>query len=714
MSTSKKCREIAELLALPPFSRRVDLETLDPGGLLQLLNDVLAEVDPTTKAKVAEAGVEKMVAILGVLEVAAPEEPERRSFVERLRRAEPSLVISLLHWVLGGLRAHKKRVYDARFALPVTVLAQHASSSGAYARVANCLSEVPRERFAEQVMEVGLPEAWDASRLVDLVRLDSTEAGNKPWLTVAQRWKVSARWLANKAMRKVVLPPKNCLHATEPGALNPQILWTHPRFITDRVFVDVAPFCFPDGVQLEERRDDEAIETFAFHVAPSSQSKKLYGACCVDRRATALDDGGSVATIPRCFCLLSKIPCIDLHCRVLESVVRHAKTMIDPTEAKVRDVVRSLLIDYAALSVPAPGSEIRFAIVPGAAEKTVFRRPPAHRYADLLDEVRCKMTTVPPAMSWTLPEYAALDATADWSVPLLLAALPARQLVRVVAAVLCELQVVLLSSACSLGAAACLSLATLARPLLWVGPLVPVLPTQLHNILEAPTPYIVATPRSPTWLACVTNRLPRPGMLVLDLDAASLCFHPTDSDLLDLPDADALVEALQPILAALHATPNHHKAARLAQREVARHVSRLCQIATRFFFFEKKNNNKNNKANHHHLHGGAVTRTRESLEFAALLRQELGDDPAVDARRPVDSAQALRESIDHTFLDLSASQDWMQRPSTRGALRRRVFFERLASSQSFAVFRDTFPNFPEEEAEAEDSSSVDTYAGLEA
>lgn len=864
-----------------------------------------------------EVAVDRMIALLTVLGLAAPLS-ERAAFHERFRRGERNLIIPILHWALEGLLAHKKRVYDARFSLPVTVLAMHVvapKNLDAYKSVVGAAtarrksapgrcqkdeskalirdradrpwkspttgqlphhsplsrnegdptfkvsqatpsresarderSHAPsmtmstrstpsrpatrdrwatnrdvgigppapsksspggRERFFDQVIEVGLPEAWDTAKLVELMRVDATEARVKPWLTVAQRWKASAHWLARKAAtgirrrsstatsdaslqstRSAQLPPRDCLHATEPGAFSPQLLWTYPRLTSGSLSTsEISTFCFPDGVQLEVSRHDamrdDRINVFVFHVAldPNTsgdvaeakddkahmpQKHMLYGICHVDRRQCALSgsDGepaSDVVYIPRCFCVLSRLPFIELHCRVLKAAVAFAKqqaaalpsTMSEAEVAvKVRETVRTALSDFRSREVPKPGGELRYTIP--ALDQTadenpvelVFQRPATLRYAEFLDDVLRKGSAIlnasrtrfvdyiPTSMSWTRVDYANLDATADWSVPILLSVVPAQQLVRVLAAVLCELQVVILSKHCAAGAAACLGLAALARPLLWVGPLVPVLPTQLHCILEAPTPYIVATPRTTTWCECIANRLPNPGLVVLDLDSASFCFNPTDADLVELPNADALIEVLQPMLAvlrlnaadSLEVTTCMEKSARVAQKQVARHVTRLCRVAMCF----EKRSGANAERNRGQRLTEVAARTRESIEFATIMRQEqrrleassaneFESEPPLEAPvsssatdKPVSTNQALRRSIDHSFLDISSSQHWLRQSSE--LLRdgnyayplRHVFFERIAESQSYTVFRESFPDFQGLTEQERDALSIPT------
>eukprot|EP00635_Sarcinochrysidales_sp_CCMP3193_P000411 CAMPEP_0118901306 /NCGR_PEP_ID=MMETSP1166-20130328/7063_1 /TAXON_ID=1104430 /ORGANISM="Chrysoreinhardia sp, Strain CCMP3193" /LENGTH=973 /DNA_ID=CAMNT_0006840477 /DNA_START=37 /DNA_END=2958 /DNA_ORIENTATION=- len=930
---------------------------------LQLVNDVFAEIDPTVQedmSSMPEDGIDKMMALLEVLGLKAPAS-ERAGFRERLRRGERRLLVAVLDFALTDLLKHKKKVYDARFQLPVAIVAgqtpppltdatydavaragmpsalgtsalekkpSESSSSPALSSSSKTGTTALRrqkfqkklrgvsERLFEQLIEVGLPDAWDAARLVELASGDETEAKARPWLTVKQRWKASARWLVNASRQKKTtkhkgppppppesLPPKDSLHPTEAGAFSPRVLWSlddddastkDPLSFLEITPAEIASFCFPAGVDVArslttKRKDDASFQTFVFRIAvpvpderagndepapeentksprsstPTTSTTKppkpppttlLYGVCVVDKRlcettATSTTTTTSTIEIPRCFCLLTKLPFLELHCRVLRSAVRFAKRVAATSgggERRVRDVVRRVVGDhYGKLAVPAPGHELRCQLPSslsrsrsrdpeggldgawddddasrlerkleeaeeerpsdlrkappptttrsgGHVTELVFERPLASRSTDFLEEALASGDTAsvvqscPEAFRWALRDLEHLDQAADWSVPVFLASVPASNVARVLAAALCELQIVVLSKQCGVGAAACLGLAALVRPLLWVGPLVPALPTQLHSILEAPTPYIVATPRTPVWVDCIADRLPHPGLVVLDVDAAAVHFHPSDADLVELPNARALLDALQPALAVVRAdatnhfsfnggvtldgdgdgdplrgqqrrswssppevTPRMRKAARSAQRVVARHVARLCRItmclddddhrktAPRDGLGSVAPPQQQRVADAPRSIDArsvriakAVDRTRESVEFAALLRRELADEDALrddddddDDDRPDDeddglpevlrqkrrkhqptasraasSLQALRESIDHSFLDVTASHQWQRQSSDirdHNYLHplRRVFFERVYESQSFAVFREAFPAF---------------------
>lgn len=89
--------------------------------------------------------------------------------------------------------------------------------------------------------------------------------------------------------------------------------------------------------------------------------------------------------------------------------------------------------------------------------------------AAALEFLGSPLPPVSPTAAWTAAEYAHVHACAAWAVPRLLRRLPVRTLLRALAGVLAEMQIVVISESPAVAASAVLGLAALARPLLWVG-----------------------------------------------------------------------------------------------------------------------------------------------------------------------------------------------------------------------------------------------------
>ena len=730
-----------------------------------ILGDVLKEIDGSLE----KDSVDDMVALLTILGL----EPNRGA----LERGERLTVLPLLEFCLSRLVTHKKTVYDARFGLSLRVLAEHARprpavadaakeewtrlrgawgpAAAAEARVGDDVDDDPpgaATPLFERVIEVGIPDSWDVEKLVALARIDGAETAAHPRRTMAQRWKASARRLATKMLGRRgskgpaakraasgVSPPADCLHATEPGAVTPQLLWSYPRRDPGGLAGEVVPFCFPNGIPVVEAApagglEDGEDDYFVFQLsladgasggaggaaAPAAgQSQSLvYGVCVIEWASQPLGDGGRAARLPRATCLVTRIPLLAFQAAVLRDAIGVARKAKDVDGRRL--ALRSVFGRFAGVAAPAPGGEARFAAKAGAVER-VGRRAAAGGALNFFgpsNSGEARPSSLPPPsprMAWTAGEYAAVAATVDWALPRLLRQLPVHTLLRALAGVLCEMQVVVISSHPAAGAAAVLGLAALARPLLWVGPLVPVLPAALHSLLEAPLPFVVGAPKTETWARCIGERLPRPGFFVLDADDRALCFHPHDADLLELPHADALAEALAPLLdgarrAASPDDPRAVKAATHAARLISRHVAKLVTVALKF-----ETKQASNPARRSAL--AQSVRGRESIEFANLMKREFdGSDEEEEAETEADarartspgrascgSVECSRSLVRSGFLattDPRSSALWARR-STNLRLdesiakdpMRRVFFERLAESQAYAVYRESFPTF---------------------
>ena len=174
--------------------------------------------------------------------------------------------------------------------------------------------------------------------------------------------------------------------------------------------------------------------------------------------------------------------------------------------------------------------------------------------------------------------------------------------------------------------------------------------------------------------------MPRPGLLIVDADRGSLAYHADDADLVELPEAEAVESAIEDMVRACR--NGDDRAGRHCCRVVGRHVAKLCGAAKPF---EASSFKRTRRAICERARG------RESLEFAELVKRELGD------ARAVRSVRDLRESVGHAF-DARASVNWARastgldlRASIKADPLRKAFFERLAESQAYAVYRENFP-----------------------
>ena len=668
---------VAAHLRRPPFSKALAAQDLRDGrDLKTLLYEVCADIDPSTHRDAADAA-----ALLKVLGAPVDEASTARDVQENDR----GTIVASLHWCLRDRAAHKKRIYDARLALPIKAVAAAAVSKevapastlafrALQAQAGRARPPLVDAPFIERVVEIGIPEAWDAAQLLTIATTDTRETRLAPKRTVAQRWAAAVRRLAG-ATKKHRRPPSEAIHPTEPGVVMPRALWAFPRQADD-LTDDVAPFCFPAGLRVTKATGPApaarpAGEPFVFVLrGRATDQAPLYGVCARETFGRPLRDGHAV--LARCVCVLTKRPLLlDLHVAVLRDALAEARAADDATR---RLALREVFGRYQRLTVPRPGSSIRFAVAKEARELAV---PGADDALAYLGDGWRRAT---PALAWTRRDYGAIAAAAATSVPELFRRLPARTALRALAAVLCELQVVVVAAAPENAAACVHGLTALARPVLVVGARAPVLPTQLHALLEAPVPFLVGAPRTETWARALESSVPRPGLLIVDADRGSLAYHADDADLVELPEAEAVESAIEDMVRACR--NGDDRAGRHCCRVVGRHVAKLCGAAKPF---EASSFKRTRRAICERARG------RESLEFAELVKRELGD---ARARR---SVRDLRESVGRAF-DARASVNWARastgldlRASIKADPLRKAFFERLAESQAYAVYRENFP-----------------------
>ncbi|KAF3850635.1 hypothetical protein F7725_012407, partial [Dissostichus mawsoni] len=129
---SEQLRFIVEQLNREPFKKSFNLitfDSLDPMQLLQILNDVLAEIDPKhamdIREELPEQTIKRMCALLGMLKYKPPGNPsDVSSFRQGLVSGSTPVVHPILHWLLQRLPELKKRAYLARFLVKLEVPAE--------------------------------------------------------------------------------------------------------------------------------------------------------------------------------------------------------------------------------------------------------------------------------------------------------------------------------------------------------------------------------------------------------------------------------------------------------------------------------------------------------------------------------------------------------------------------------------------------------------
>uniref|UniRef100_I3KG30 Intraflagellar transport protein 81 homolog n=1 Tax=Oreochromis niloticus TaxID=8128 RepID=I3KG30_ORENI len=125
---SEQLKFIVEQLNREPFKKNFNLitfDSLEPMQLLQILNDVLAEIDPKQaidiREEMPEQTVKRICALLGMLKYKPPGNISDVSFRQGLVTGSKPVIHPILHWLLQRVPELKKRAYLARFLVKLEV-----------------------------------------------------------------------------------------------------------------------------------------------------------------------------------------------------------------------------------------------------------------------------------------------------------------------------------------------------------------------------------------------------------------------------------------------------------------------------------------------------------------------------------------------------------------------------------------------------------------
>ncbi|XP_073675085.1 intraflagellar transport protein 81 homolog [Garra rufa] len=129
---SEQLKFIVEQLNREPFKKNFNLitfDSLEPMQLLQILNDVLAEVDPKQaidiREEMPEQTAKRMFTLLGMMKYKPPGGmAEVSSFRQGLVIGSKPVVHPILHWLLQRIPELKKRAYLARFLVKLEIPAE--------------------------------------------------------------------------------------------------------------------------------------------------------------------------------------------------------------------------------------------------------------------------------------------------------------------------------------------------------------------------------------------------------------------------------------------------------------------------------------------------------------------------------------------------------------------------------------------------------------
>ncbi|XP_071077967.1 intraflagellar transport protein 81 homolog isoform X2 [Desmodus rotundus] len=126
---SDQIKFIVDNLNKEPFRKNYNLitfDSLEPMQLLQVLNDVLAEIDPKQvvdiREEMPEQTAKRMLSLLGILKYKPPgNATDMSTFRQGLVTGSKPVIYPVLHWLLQRTNELKKRAYLARFLIKLEV-----------------------------------------------------------------------------------------------------------------------------------------------------------------------------------------------------------------------------------------------------------------------------------------------------------------------------------------------------------------------------------------------------------------------------------------------------------------------------------------------------------------------------------------------------------------------------------------------------------------
>ncbi|XP_040091524.1 intraflagellar transport protein 81 homolog [Oryx dammah] len=126
---SEQIKFIVDNLNKEPFRKNYNLitfDSLEPMQLLQVLNDVLAEIDPKQvvdiREEMPEQTAKRMLSLLGILKYKPPgNAADMSTFRQGLVIGSKPVIYPVLHWLLQRTNELKKRAYLARFLIKLEV-----------------------------------------------------------------------------------------------------------------------------------------------------------------------------------------------------------------------------------------------------------------------------------------------------------------------------------------------------------------------------------------------------------------------------------------------------------------------------------------------------------------------------------------------------------------------------------------------------------------
>jgi len=208
-------------------------------------------------------------------------------------------------------------------------------------------------------------------------------------------------------------------------------------------------------------------------------SNRLYGICVVYSRLIGNNDSNQQLSFDYeasvCYCFITRFPLFDFFFQLIYDMISMeridrmesiSQTKLDSYKYIPSNILDEMLAKLLRLKPPLCGSNYSFQGHPAIRISTYNRAFPPLNYE----------------------EY--LHAATEWSLPVLLSWMPIETIVIAVGLLLCEVKIIVLGTEPGIVTSSVFGLLGLLRPLIWVSPIIPVLPTKYLDLVESPVPII--------------------------------------------------------------------------------------------------------------------------------------------------------------------------------------------------------------------------------
>mmetsp|Transcript_10292 Transcript_10292/g.41892 ORF Transcript_10292/g.41892 Transcript_10292/m.41892 type:complete len:462 (+) Transcript_10292:47-1432(+) len=325
------------------------------------------------------------------------------------------------------------------------------------------------------------------------------------------------------------IPPSTPTEDLRTG-MAPQVLYKYPED-AELPVADIASFCYPAcNIPISRVGGPESLaqlyrtvfshdctevdafaDSFAFlFTVGLSDQRLLYGVCLTYEEIVSvppsflrkpypeveesLRQKSTFFIAPRCFCMLSEFPFFKPHLSVLKGIACAERHNADVLLNKVMEAQMLGTTEREHSGTDADpvrrmmsGDDQYIASEMIVDQYYTLAVPPPERVAN------CVLQTQPKPVQFTFQTGSERELLADWCLPKLAQMFSFKEFLVFFAALMLEKSVLVLSKNLDSAAAVIMSAIPLLHPIVWQGPMIPILPRNMVEYLDAPVPSLIGT-----------------------------------------------------------------------------------------------------------------------------------------------------------------------------------------------------------------------------